>query len=80
MYFLVKMRGPPPAPPPRPELQELFENIAQSPTLNPIMRSMVLAFLYGANLPEYHRNAEEQWFEMKERENNYDPDFYGIRV
>lgn len=77
---MMKMRRRPPAPPPRPELREQFESFIQSSTLYPDIRNIILSFLYGSNTPDGHIDSINQWLEMRERENNYDPDFYGVHV
>lgn len=74
---IIKMRKRPRAPPPRPELKEQFETILQSSTLPPEIRSILLSVLHGSNTPDIHRESQIQWLEMKERENYYDPEFYG---
>lgn len=72
------MRRRPQAPPPRPELREQFESFAQSATLFPDIRNILLSYLYhGPDIRDIQSDANNQWLEMMERDNNYDPEFYG---
>lgn len=80
LYTYIKMRRRPPPPPPGPELIGLFESFIQSPTINPISRNILLSFIYGTTIPERYQNTHEEWLEMVDRENYFDPEFYGGRV
>ncbi|KAK7904165.1 hypothetical protein WMY93_016772 [Mugilogobius chulae] len=76
---IVKMKRRPPPPRIRPEIRDQFESFIESSTLYPDIRNYLLSFIYGSNTPESHRGDYNQWFEMMERQNNYDPEFYGGR-
>ncbi|KAJ0062984.1 hypothetical protein NL108_010287 [Boleophthalmus pectinirostris] len=72
---MIKMRRPPP-PPPRPELREQLNSFIESSTFYPDIRNVLLAFIYGSNLPDRYQDDYNQWLEMMELQNNHDPEFY----
>ncbi|XP_072314106.1 uncharacterized protein [Eucyclogobius newberryi] len=74
---IIKIKRRPPPPPPRPELTEQFESFIRSSTLYPDVRNYLLSFISGPRTQENYRDDYNQWFEMMERQNCFDPEFYG---
>lgn len=73
----VQMKRRPAPPPPRPELREQFESFIQSASLYPDIRNILMSFIYGSNTPDQYKDLYNQWLQMVEGQNDYDPEFYG---
>lgn len=36
-----------------------------------------MSFIYGSNTPDQYKDLYNQWLQMVEGQNDYDPEFYG---